>query len=136
MKSIFLSVIIVFFTILNCKTEAQTITSSFGDTIKILKTNGDVEDKYGSKLGYFESDGKLYNRVNELLGKAADGKIYDLQLHEIASIDANGYVADYNGDPIGRVYNGQVINTQNIVLGSYNNVSPEKAVVLLLILFL
>lgn len=116
--------------------EAQVITGSSGDTIKVIQSNGNVEDYYGEKLGYFDSEGKLYNRLNELLGKVSGGKIYDLQLNEIASIDANGYVKDYNGDTIGRVHNGQITDAQNNVLGGYSGIDPEKATVLLLIMLL
>lgn len=136
MKNIFLPVFIILFTIISHETVAQIITSSSGDTIKVIKPNGDVEDNYGEKLGHFESDGKIYNRINELLGKAESGKIYDLQLNEIASIDANGYITDYNNETIGRAYNGQITDVQNNFLGSYSNVDPEKAVILLLIIFL
>jgi hypothetical protein len=107
-----------------------------GDTLMVVSENGTISDISGNYMGKFESDGKVLNGQDILVGKIdySNGKIFDVTDSEVASF-SNNQLLDWDQNLQASITNSVIYNTESESLGSFISIDPLKALFLLIYYF-
>lgn len=112
---------------------AQSIINPNGDTIIRVHPNNTITDGHTGYMGKIESNGEVYNWRNILIGRLeySTNKVYTPFNEEMATL-SNNTIIDSEINEQYTIVNSQVFDSENNLIGSFENMGLLEAVYLII----